>query len=230
MWPPWPGRDGTDGRCFASDGRCHLPSGHASSPLERQQSRRAHGVRGPQGGSPPSQLHRGGKELPGSQKTGGSPHPVWFCRGEDPAALGCFQCPPCSTGSLQTLQNPRILQGLQDARMPRSQDLGEFANTAPKSVILPWHPSNHDRGCWWLSWPRNEGQTGGARPCSSAIYTLLQPSCLKMVGKWGKQCRVFSRSCEGRIFHAGLCGAAAPGSAGSSSGCPGPVGRDQTWD
>lgn len=35
--------DGTDGRWFESDGRCHLPSGYASLALESQPSRRTPG-------------------------------------------------------------------------------------------------------------------------------------------------------------------------------------------
>lgn len=228
MWPPSPGRAGTDGRCFASDGRCHLPSGHASSPLERQQSRRARRAPAPQGGSSPTQLHRDGEELPGSKKPGGSPQPVWLCREENPAALGgsaggCSQSPPSSAGSF--LGSCRVCK-----HIPRIRACGR------DPAVGSQHPWEEDAGAELAQgWGEKQGpsQTGGLNPAAPGFNTLLKPSYLKMMGKWEKKAQDFEQELRGKDFPCSLQGCVEQQPQAwlaAARDARGRAGRDQTWD
>lgn len=176
MCPPSQGRAGTDGRCLASDGRCHLLSGHASSPLERQQSRRARRAPGLQGGSPAPPGWGGAARLP---KNGGA----------HPSPSGCAE--------ERTLQPLAVLEDAPRALPPAlgvSWHRAGFAN--PKMRVCgrdpamgSQHPWERDAGAE-LAQECGEKQgpsrTAGLNTASPEFNALLKPSYLKMMGKQGK--------------------------------------------
>lgn len=153
MWPPSLGGDGTDGRWFESDGRCHLPSGHASSPLEKQQSRRARGVRGAVGPA--------GWVLSIPAPAGTGVGRSW----QAPKSRGAF---PLPFGPVDVRSQQPLVPALRDARSVASTlaltpgafwDLARFPNAAPKSgceagcpSLGSQHPGSSQgpsgKGCW----------------------------------------------------------------------------------
>lgn len=153
MRPPSPGGDGTDGRWFESDGRCHLPSGHASSPLESQQSRKARGMRGAVG--PAGWV----SSTPAPASTGvGRSQQAPKSQGAIPLPFG-----PAEVRSQQPLvPAPEDGQSTPGALPPAPctfQDLAQFPDAAPKSgheagcpAMGSQHPGSPQalsgRGCW----------------------------------------------------------------------------------